>query len=90
MSQIFKIELNYIAINCAEEQCGVTFAIDNGFDERLRNSHRNFFCPNGHTNHYPHKNQEEILRERLSAKDEIIAKLEKDLAKKKRKNRAKK
>ena len=78
------IETEYSVHTCATEGCGVTYALTTGFDKRRRDDHGTFYCPNGHTHSYPQKTAEEILRDRLSAKDAVISDLQNKLAKKRK------
>lgn len=47
--------------NCAN--CGVTFAIPEKMEKRLRNNHETFYCPSGHTNYFPSKSEAEKIKE---------------------------
>lgn len=37
---------------CVTESCGVAFWIDEKLQQRLVETKRNFYCPNGHAMHY--------------------------------------
>lgn len=53
----------FVAESCYK--CGTNFALTNDFQaERLRDR-AEFFCPNGHAQHYIGKTEEERLREEL-------------------------
>jgi hypothetical protein len=55
--------------------CHVLFAMtDEMNDERLRD-HRSFYCPNGHSQSYTGKSAEQKLREKLTAEQERIVRL---------------
>lgn len=58
-------------------KCGVLFAMTEDFRTQKITDHSDFWCPNGHTQHYTDKTGEDILRERLSkverSRDEAIA-----------------
>lgn len=58
---------------CCNEQCGVTFAMDaNFYRERLEDG-RNFYCPNGHPQHFAESRQAQLdraIRERNQARQE--------------------
>jgi hypothetical protein len=43
--------------------CGVAFAMPEQLDKRLRESHADFFCPNGHAQQYTGKTEAEKLRD---------------------------
>lgn len=45
-------------------QCGVSYALTAAFEARRRNDHKTFYCPNGHDQYYPQKNEAEKERER--------------------------
>lgn len=35
-------------VDCCHEGCGVVFALTVSFDDRARQTHHQWFCPNGH------------------------------------------
>jgi len=39
--------------------CGIVFGIESGHNNRLRENHENFYCPNGHIQHYTGKTKAE-------------------------------
>lgn len=47
--------------------CGVPFAFSDALDDCFRENHNTFYCPNGHTQHYPDKNDLEREKERAAA-----------------------
>lgn len=61
--------IEFAVITCATEKCGVQFAISKSYQERRRNDHKNFRCPNGHTNYYPQESKEEKLARQLKERD---------------------
>lgn len=58
-------ELNIEIITCGE--CGVEFGLTDFFVAARKQSHANFYCPNGHARHWPAKNEAEVLKEKLAA-----------------------
>ncbi len=56
--------------------CGITFGFPSAFDDQLRENHRSFYCPNGHSQSYVGKTEAEKLREKLEAKERDIANME--------------
>lgn len=70
--------VNMVAINCAS--CGIIFAMPEKYNSERRADHKTFYCPNEHTNYYPHKSEAEKLKEQLQAKDkelrQVLANLE--------------
>jgi len=45
--------------------CGITFAVPKSYDERLRETHSTFYCPNGHGQNYLATTEAERLRARV-------------------------
>lgn len=93
------MEIDMVLVQCAD--CGTPFAISRDKYERLRECHNNFFCPNGHANHYNGETEAEKLRKQLKQKEESLAyfrrmederleKAKKELEKKQAKKKAKK
>lgn len=62
MTTIFR---TLTAIACAK--CGVTFGLDAEFEERHRENHASFYCPNGHSNYFPGKTAMEKRVEQAEA-----------------------
>jgi len=58
MKQTFFGKLS--VIHCAN--CGIAFGITTDFEERRRADHKDFMCPNGHSNFYNGESEEEKLR----------------------------
>lgn len=53
--------------------CGIQFAIPLSLQEKLRENHERFYCPNGHRQYYPQKSESERLREELKRKEQELA-----------------
>lgn len=45
--------------------CGVTIVLPQHFANKRRESHKDFYCPNGHAQHFPAKSELEKARELL-------------------------
>jgi hypothetical protein len=54
---------------------------------RIRETHENIHCIYGHGLYFPAKTNEEKLRERIQAKDDIIASKDREIAKLRRPKR---
>lgn len=65
---------------CIRKQCGVTFATTNEFDELRREDHADFFCPNGHSQHYTGENKAEKYQRRYEEEFARCKELTSDLA----------
>lgn len=56
--------------------CGVVFALTVGLDRRLRQTHRDFYCPNGHPQRYIAETEAERLRKDLTKAQDALARAE--------------
>lgn len=81
-------------IHCAE--CNMPFTITTDLRDKLKKSHKSFFCPIGHSQFFPAKSDEEKLREQIQEQSAKIIrlqsekmKLEKQVKKPARKKKAK-
>ena len=45
--------------------CGMTFAMPQTIMDERRKDHVNFYCPSGHTQHFPHETNEEKLKKQV-------------------------
>lgn len=68
-------------LDCAN--CGITFGITSSFEQRRREDHKGFYCPNGHSNVYKGESETEKLRRRLDFARDNAARIaaERDQAK---------
>ena len=48
--------------------CGIAFAVSEAWEQRLRNEHKGFFCPNGHNNIFEGETEAERVRREMQAK----------------------
>ena len=55
--------------------CGIQFAVPPEYVRHLRETHRTFYCPNGHNMYYPAQTEEERLRKQLLRADREIGDL---------------
>lgn len=65
-------------VHCCTE-CGVSYALTNAYDARRRDDHKSFYCPNGHSQHYPQKNEAEAQRARAERLEQQLASRDEDL-----------
>jgi hypothetical protein len=49
---VITIQTTFVLQTCPRHECGIEFAIPNGFDDRRRNDGKSFHCPNGHSMSY--------------------------------------
>ena len=68
MSQ-FTLEGTFTLVTCAN--CGIGFAIPEHFETKRRADHANFYCPSGHSNHWPHQTEAEKLRAAVASQKQI-------------------
>lgn len=62
-TQTLTLTLDFYLEECCA--CGVRFAIPTTLREQLRETHRTFYCPNGHGQSYSGKTKAERLAEEL-------------------------
>lgn len=62
-NRVVMIERKMHIIECAA--CSIDFGIGADFMAKRRNDHENFYCPNGHSNHYPGPSAAEKEQKRL-------------------------
>jgi hypothetical protein len=55
----------FIEHTCIYEGCGITWYHSTGFNEQRKKDHKIFYCPNGHSQYYPQKTTEDILKEQI-------------------------
>ena len=65
MSATIKIETRFYVNSCPTPGCGITFALENEYDDRRRADGTSFYCPNGHQMSYG-KSEADKLREQLA------------------------
>ncbi len=71
--------MNFTLINQLELRtqtccnCGVMFAMETSYDKQLRETHKTFYCPNGHGQSYTGKTEAEKLRDELKRKEQELA-----------------
>lgn len=64
------VDIEFKTLQCA--RCDMVFATTARFMKARRNDHDNFYCPAGHSNHYPQESKSEILaRQLLEARRDI-------------------
>jgi hypothetical protein len=63
MSIALNASLSYEACQCSE--CAIRFLVPEAWRKERHADHRNFYCPNGHSQYYPQKSEAEVLREEL-------------------------
>ena len=60
------LTISFITEICCHENCGITWAMTESFNDRRRNDHKYFYCPNGHRQHYVEKSDLEIAQAELN------------------------
>jgi len=63
MSALLKFEVQAIWQTCCS--CGIEFGMVQSYDTTLRESHKSFFCPNGHSQSYTGKTEAQKVREEM-------------------------
>ena len=62
------LSLSLDAITCCQEGCGITFAAPESWIRKRREDHVWWYCPNGHTQHFPGETEAEKLKKQLAAR----------------------
>ena len=57
---IYTTVLTFVTVECAH--CSIPFGITTDMNQRRRDDHARFYCPNGHYNFYPQDSELERLR----------------------------
>ena len=52
--------------------CGITFGMPSDFDDRLRETHREFYCPNGHNLRYNQETDAERYKRQLDEANRLL------------------
>lgn len=65
-------------VHCCSS-CGVAYAISDAYDDRRREDHATFWCPNGHGQSYSQKTEAEKQRERADRLQQQLKRRESDL-----------
>ena len=64
------VETHIRIIECAN--CSIDFGIGEDFRKRRREDHDTFYCPNGHSNFYPQKDEAAKQRERADGLEQRL------------------
>jgi len=63
MATLTEILVNAETLTCYK--CGIGFLVPTHWVSKRREDHESFWCPNGHSQHFPAKSEAELLREQL-------------------------
>ena len=63
MSNSIDITVQIVAERCIA--CGVIFGVEASYQQRRKDDHKDYSCPNGHWQHYLGKTEADKLREQL-------------------------
>lgn len=64
MTQTTTITTALVIHTCATNGCGVVFGVTDGYNDRRREDHGTFYCPNGHRHSYDGDTEAEKQRKR--------------------------
>lgn len=63
MTEQFNVTVNLSTCNCSV--CGIVYTLPCNFMEKRMVDHERFYCPNGHSQHFPGKSKEQERIEHL-------------------------
>lgn len=61
-----RVEVELELITCCYDECGIAFAVPYLWKEKRSESHKEFFCPNGHPQAFCKETDLEIAKKRLA------------------------
>lgn len=64
---VFTLNGRFVLETCCT--CGIAFALPEEYQEKKMENHTNFYCPNGHAQHYGGKTEAEKLKDKLAAEE---------------------
>lgn len=70
----FQSNREFIVLTCYD--CGIDWAMPEYFVAKRREDHRTFFCPSGHSQHFPAENPAERLKRLLAIANQQISRAE--------------
>lgn len=47
------LNVTMTTITCCQRECGIVFAVPMWWEQHRREDHSTWYCPNGHTQHFP-------------------------------------
>lgn len=83
------VEVTLSKHTCAIHGCGITYWLEEGYEDRRKTDKGNFYCPNGHGQAYLGETDSQKLIRITREKNEEILRLGCELRKKSRKNKKK-
>ena len=73
------MQIDEVVITCCHKECGISFAVPSWWESGRRETHAEFFCPNGHSLSYRAESESEKIRrdrdrlaQRLAERDDEI------------------
>ena len=57
MSETITLKTTLEVLTCCK--CGIAFGMPGHFTNKRREDHESFYCPNGHSQYFPHKSEAE-------------------------------
>ena len=64
--------VDMVVIVCCNDECGMSFAVPTWWQKGKRETHKRFFCPNGHGQSYTDESDlDKAIRERDTARQQV-------------------
>lgn len=70
---VYRADVTYTLRSQTCCACGVLFGVEVGYDNRRREDHKSFYCPNGHSQSYTGPTEADRLKEQLDAARSLAA-----------------
>lgn len=67
------VELPVTLTTCTCVACGIVFAMPSDFKSELRQNHKTFYCPSGHSQWFSYETEAETLQKELRRKEQELA-----------------
>lgn len=79
MSEVVTVYRNVslVAVECY--RCGIIFGLEYEYNSNRLDDKKDWYCPNGHAQHYTGKTEADKLRERLAEQERRTSSLREDL-----------
>lgn len=72
MNGLIGVTVEMVVVTCCYEKCGITWAVPKDWQQRRRDDHHDFYCPNGHVQGYYGKSEKEKRIAELERTEKVL------------------